>query len=245
VTKFVEVVTYRTIADKTIEMIKPNCFTLLLFFCSLTAWQVSSAATKYITDEFEVTMRSGTSTSNNIIRMLKSGQTVKILEQDLISQYSLVETEEGKTGYVLSRFLLEGSSARNQLEKLKVKDTEQIDQIIILKSELKDLKQALSNERTDNSQLQETLQISEDELDYVKEVTKNTRSILDDNNRLKSIEMILRTEKRQLSEENANLNDSTEIDWFVRGAAVSLIAFLLGIAITRISWKKKDSWGSY
>ena len=190
-------------------------------------------------------MRSGTSTSNNIIRMLKSGQTVKILEQDLISQYSLVETEEGKTGYVFSRFLLEGSSARNQLEKLKVKDTEQIDQIIILKSELKDLKQALSNERTDNSQLQETLQISEDELDYVKEVTKNTRSILDDNNRLKSIEMILRTEKRQLSEENANLNDSTEIDWFVRGAAVSLIAFLLGIAITRISWKKKDSWGSY
>ena len=226
-------------------MNKTNCFALLLFFCSFTAWQLSSAATKYITDEFEVTMRSGTSTSNNIIRMLKSGQTVKILEQDLISQYSLVETEEGKTGYVFSRFLLEGSSARNQLEKLKVKDTEQIDQIIILKSELKDLKQALSNERTDNSQLQETLQISEDELDYVKEVTKNTRSILDDNNRLKSIEMILRTEKRQLSEENANLNDSTEIDWFVRGAAVSLIAFLLGIAITRISWKKKDSWGSY
>jgi uncharacterized protein YgiM (DUF1202 family) len=47
-------------------------------------------------------MRSGTSTSNNIIIMLKSGQTVKILEQDLKSQYSLVETEEGKTGYVLN-----------------------------------------------------------------------------------------------------------------------------------------------
>jgi SH3 domain protein len=225
-------------------MTKTNCFALLLFFGSLTFWQVSSAATKYITDEFETTMRSGTSTSDNIIRILKSGQIVKILEQNLASQYSLVETEDGKKGYVLSRFLLEGSSARNQLEKLKAKDTKQKDLIVTLKSELKDLEQALSSERADNSQLKETLQISEDELDHVKEISKNTPSILDDNNRLKSIEQVLRTEKRQLSEENASLNDSTKIDWFVRGAAVSLIAFLLGIAITRVSWKKKDSWGA-
>ncbi len=230
--------------DKIKAMTKNTRFTLLLFLCSVTVWQVSSAATRYITDQFEVTMRSGTSTSNNIIRMLKSGQDVKILEVDLASKYSLVETEDGKTGYVLSRFLLEGSSARKQLEKLKVKDTKQKDQIATLRADLKDLEQALSSERTDNSDLKETLQTSEDELSYVKEVSDNTLSILDDNNRLKSIEEDLRTEKRQLSDENASLNDSTKIDWFVRGAAVSLIAFLLGIAITRVSWKKKDSWGS-
>jgi SH3 domain protein len=242
---FLEAVTYRSIMDKIIAMTKNTRFALLLFFCSLAVWQVSNATTKYITDEFEVTMRSGTSTSNNIIRMLKSGQNVKILEQDFASKYSLVETNDGKTGYVLSRFLLEGSSARNQLEKLKVKDTKQEDQIATLKARLEDLGQALSRERADNSQLKETLQISEDELGYVKEVSENTLSILDDNNQLKSIEQDLRTEKRQLSEENASLKDSTKVDWFVRGAAVSLIAFLLGIATTRISWKKKDSWGAY
>lgn len=242
---FVEAVPYRSIMDKIKAMTKNTSVTILLFLCSLTAWQVSSAATRYITDEFEVTMRSGTSTSNNIIRMLKSGQNVKVLEEDLASKYSLVETEDGKTGYVLSRFLLEGRSARKQLERLKVKDAKQNDRITTLKAELKDLEQALSTERTDNSQLKETLQISENELGHVKEVSENTLSILDDNNRLKSIEQDLRTEKRQLSEENASLKDSTKIDWFIRGAAVSLIAFLLGIAVTRVSWKKKDSWGSY
>lgn len=242
---FMEAVPYRSIMDKIKVMTKNTSFTLLIFLCSLTAWQVSSAATKYITDEFEVTMRSGTSTSNNIIRLLKSGQNVKILEEDLASKYSLVETEDGKTGYVLSRYLLEGTSARKRLEKLKVKDSKQKDRIEKLKTELKDLEQALNIEKSDNAQLKETLQISENELGHVKEVSENTLSILEDNNRLKAIEQDLRSEKRQLSEENASLKDSTKIDWFIRGAAVSLIAFLLGIAITRVSWKKKDSWGSY
>ena len=47
--------------------------------------------TGYITDEFEVTMRSGTSTSNSIVRMLRSGEAVTVLEEDSATQYSLVE----------------------------------------------------------------------------------------------------------------------------------------------------------
>jgi SH3 domain protein len=55
----------------------------------------------------------------------------------------------------------------------------------------------------------------------------------------------LREEKAQLTEINAELSDSTRLDWFVRGGAVSLIAFVVGILVTRIRWRKQDSWGSY
>ena len=55
----------------------------------------------------------------------------------------------------------------------------------------------------------------------------------------------LREEKAQLTEVNAELSDSTKLDWFIRGGAVSLIAFVIGILVTRIRWKKQDSWGSY
>jgi SH3 domain protein len=48
-----------------------------------------------------------------------------------------------------------------------------------------------------------------------------------------------------LTDENATLKDSTRMDWFIRGAAVSLVAFLIGILMTRIRWKKQESWGSY
>jgi len=51
----------------------------------------------------------------------------------------------------------------------------------------------------------------------------------------------LRQEKTELSDTNAELSDSTQIDWFVRGGAVSLIAFVIGLLVTRIRWRKKDS----
>ena len=227
------------------KMAKHATYPIFVLICSLTFVTSSFGVTKYVTDEFEVTMRSGTSTSNNIVRMLKSGQIVNILEDDLASKYSLVETESGKTGYVLSRYLLEGTSARNQLAKLKVKSGQQKENIDSLKSQLVELKLALDTESSDNELLKETLLTSENELSLVRDAAENTLSILDDNNRLQTIEQDLRQEKRRLSDENTQLKDSTKMDWFIRGAAVSLIAFILGIAITRIRWKKQDSWGSY
>lgn len=220
-------------------------YQILLLICTLTFCSAVTSANKYVTDEFEVTMRSGTSTSNNIIRLLKSGQIVKVLEEDLESNYSLVEIEGGKTGYVLSRYLLEGTSARSRLEKLTVKWNQQKEEISSLKTQLEDLKLALNTEKSNNQLLQETLLTTESELAEVTSAAENTLSILEDNSRLQTIEQELRQEKRQLSDENALLKDSTKMDWFVRGAAVSVFAFLLGIAITRIRWKKQDSWGSY
>jgi uncharacterized protein YgiM (DUF1202 family) len=76
---------------------------LLLLGAIMTSGNVLAATQKYITDEFEVTMRSGTSTANEILRMLKSGEAVTVLEEDLDSKYSLVEIEDGRKGYVRYR----------------------------------------------------------------------------------------------------------------------------------------------
>ncbi|MDH3537113.1 MAG: hypothetical protein OER87_15325, partial [Gammaproteobacteria bacterium] len=72
-----------------------------------------------------------------------------------------------------------------------------------------------------------------------------TLNILEQNKRLQTVVEQLREEKAQLTDANAELSDSTRLDWFVRGGAVSLIAFIVGIVVTRIRWRKQDSWGSY
>ena len=92
------------------------------------------AADKYVTDVFEVTMRTGTSTSNSIVLLLKSGDKVTVLEEDLASQYSLVETESGKKGYVLSRFLNELPSARQRLSETQQENQRQSESIITLRT---------------------------------------------------------------------------------------------------------------
>ena len=102
----------------------------------------------YIADQFEVTMRSGTSTANSIVNILKSGEAVNVLEVDLASQYSLVETEDGKKGYILSRFLDDIPSARERLEQLQIKSDQQNQTMSDLSSEIEQLKANIGSEKT-------------------------------------------------------------------------------------------------
>jgi len=232
-----------SIAFKVNELNKQAVLTALLTIC--IAGPVHGAETKYITDEFEITMRSGTSTANSIVRMLRSGEPVTVIEEDLASQYSLVETAGGKQGYVLSRFLMDIPAARQRLEQLEASYAQQQTRVAEQSSRITELNQALERENNDNQALKTTLRASEQELAQVREAAQDTLNILEQNKRLQTVVEQLREEKAQLTDANAELSDSTRLDWFVRGGAVSLIAFIVGIVVTRIRWRKQDSWGSY
>jgi SH3 domain protein len=223
-------------------MIRISLFLLLLF---VGTSQLHAAGVKYVTDIFEVTMRSGTTTSNIIVRLLRSGESVTVLEDDPVSQYSMVETDDGTQGYVLSRFLTDDPAARETLQDLRGKYENQQLQVDEQQTEINQLKQSLLQEQSDSETLKITLRASEQEFSEVRDAAQNTLNILEQNKRLQTVVDQLRKDKTVLSETNAELSDSTQIDWFVRGAAVSLFAFIIGILVTRIRWRKKDSWGSY
>ena len=190
-------------------------------------------------------MRSGTSTSNSIVRMLGSGEAVTVLEEDEVTQYTLVETIDGKQGYVLSRFLMDIPAAKQTLKEREQSYAQQQQRLQESTTEVAELKQLLDQEKSDNDNLKSTLQASEQELTQVRSAAEDTLNILEQNKQLQTVVDQLQREKALLNETNAELSDSTRLDWFVRGSAVSLIAFLIGIVVTRIRWKKKDSWGSY
>jgi SH3 domain protein len=223
--------------------------TVLLISSLLAAWPASRALAAdevmYVTDTFEVTMRSGTSTANSIIRMLKSGEAVTVVEQDLASQYSLVLSADGKQGYVLSRYLTAEPAAREQLAGMRQSLQERGERIAALQDEIAQLQQALEREQADNQTLGASLRTTEQQLAEVRDATRDSLEIIEQNKRLQNLLDDLSAEKAALSAANAELGDTTRQDWFMRGAAVSLIAFLIGILVTRIRWRKKDSWGSY
>jgi len=216
---------------------------VLVYLCASNP--LYAQGTEYITDVFEVTMRSGTSTSNSIVRMLGSGEAVTVLEEDLVSKYKLVETSDGKQGYVLSRFLMEKPAAKQTLQQLEVNFEQQRQRLQTQTTEVAELKQMLDQEKSDNDALQSTLQTTELELTQIRTAAQDTLNILEQNKQLQTVVKQLTQEKAQLDETNAELSDSSQLDWFVRGGVVSLIAFVIGIVVTRIRWKKQDSWGSY
>jgi SH3 domain protein len=218
---------------------------LLALIYVFAASTLHAEETRYITDEFEVTMRSGTSTSNSIVRMLRSGEAVTVLEDYDDTKYSLVETAAGRQGYVLTRFLMEIPAAKQTLAELRLSYAKQQAKLDEQAVEISELKKSLDQEKADNSALTSTLRASERELSEVRSAAQETLSILEQNKRLQTVVDQLRQEKTELSDTVAELTDSTRLDWFVKGGAVSLIAFVIGILVTRIRWKKQDSWGSY
>ena len=219
---------------------------ILLIYIGLSGFTgVVSAQTVYITDEFEITMRTGMSTDNNIVRMLSSGEAVQLIASDEETRYSLVETEGGQQGYVLSRFLDESPSARERLLTLETSyqslQTQSEDQ----RRTIDELTASLDQERADALALKEALTSSDNELESLKVTASSAIEIEQQNQQLLSDLETLQAQVQQLSKDNADLSDSTEIDWFVQGGGVSLFAFLIGILITRIRWRRSDSWGSF
>ena len=156
-----------------------------------------------------------------------------------------METSDGKQGYVLTRFLIDGPAARQVLGELRVEHEAQTKRLEEQSREINELQQSLQQAEADNEALKTALRSSEQELSKVRDAAQNTLNILEQNKNLETVVQQLREEKAVLSDTNAELSDSTQIDWFVRGAAVSLIAFVIGILVTRIRWRKQDSWGSY
>ena len=205
----------------------------------------AKAETQYITDVFEVTMRTGPSTSNGIVRLLKSGEPVNVIEYDDLTKYSLVETAENKQGYVLARYLVAQPSAKERLQNMTSEFDQQTTQLNQLSFEVDNLKSRLTQSESDNEALKQALLASENELSTIRDAAENTLNIVEQNRQLEAVVTELRRDKNKLTAENEVLSSSVEMEWFIRGAAVFLLAFLVGIAVTRIRWRKKESWGSY
>ena len=127
-----------------------NTIKLFIIAASLLMLSTGYAETRYVTDQFEVTLRSGTSTSNSILTMLKSGQALTVIEEDTDTKYTLVETENGKQGYVLSRFLDKEPSGRERFQRLMVTSEKQGATIAALNKELSTLRQ---NKKEDESRI--------------------------------------------------------------------------------------------
>ena len=217
--------------------------TLLSLISTVTS--IAYAETQYITDEFKVTLRSGTTTSNSIITMLKSGAPVQVIEHDKETKYTLIETSKGKKGYILTRFLDNQPSGRQLYSQLQKKSEQQKETIKSLKSKLNSLN--VTNNDIDKTleSVNELLTDTTNELSELKRTTKNTVAIIEKNKSQQSLIQQLEQEKETLLIENNGYKDSTAMDWFIRGSAVSLLAFFIGILVTRIRWKKQDSWNDF
>ncbi|MDF1527751.1 MAG: TIGR04211 family SH3 domain-containing protein [Sedimenticola sp.] len=218
---------------------------LLITLVLLTAVTNLQAETRFVTDQFKVTLRSGESSTHKITRMLPSGYELELLSTNSESGYSMVKTKDGTTGYILTRQLMPIPSARDRLVRAEAKLAELQEEPGRLSSKLSKLQdeyQALTNQ---HKKLQQENKKLDDELQAITRTAANAVRISNERNDLRKQVATLTREAEDLKQENRELSNDSNQRWFLIGGGVVVGGIILGLILPSLRLgKRKSSWGS-
>ncbi|HSG96920.1 MAG TPA: TIGR04211 family SH3 domain-containing protein [Woeseiaceae bacterium] len=220
----------------------------LNIFCGLVLLLCASPAlaqSAWVSDEFEITLRTGPSTSNNILLMVGSGTQLEVVERDAEAGYTLVRTAGGTEGWVLSRYLMSEPSAREQLETLTRQLTNANSQGSSLNSQLTAIRAEYDTANRRIRDLEREKAAVEEELAEIKRTAANVLSINEQNKSLMDELTAAQIRADTLEQENRALASQTTRYWFMAGALVLLFGILLGIWLPRIRWQRRSRYDRF
>jgi SH3 domain protein len=219
-------------------------FVALLVSALLFA-SAASADSAWVSDEFEITLRSGPSTSNAIELMLSSGTQLEVLERDSESGYSRVRTGGGTEGWVLTRYLMNEPAAREQLATLTSQLSSEASRGSSLNAQLGTIRTEYDNATRRIETLEREKSELEEELGEIKRTSANVLSINNQNKQLR--EQLAAEEIRvaTLEQENRELTSQTTRYWFMSGALVLVVGMVLGLWLPRIRWQRRSRYDRF
>lgn len=217
---------------------------LLLFTLFFLPW-ITCAETRYVDDQLYISLRQGKSSDNEIIKTIRTGTPLEVIEDG--TPYMKVRTEDGQEGYVLSRYIspaipkntvinrleTERDQLRNQLTGLRQRLDETTSQLEALRRQsaaglpaAEEQQQAALKKQYGEAQmaLQAVTSKYENLLAQSKGVVESTEKL----ERLNKANRKLNTEVQELRRENTALRRSKNIRWFLAGAAILLLGWILG-----------------
>jgi len=175
----------------------------------------------YVTGVTKITMRTGPGTSHKIVVMLTSGTKLEILEFN--DDWSMVRAADGKTGWVLSRFLTE------EVPKTLL--------VIQLKKENKRLVTALETAREKVGELEtRNDSLTGIEIKY-KQLQQASADYLKLDAEYKELLKTSESQKEEIQTLEQSLNDEEKL-WFLSGAGVFIVGLILGLSARK---KKRSS----
>jgi len=200
---------------------------LILLFCLPAV----ADETRYISDLMEITLRTGPGTGRKIIAMLPSNLRVEVLTSN--AEWTKVRTTEGKEGWVVSRFLtseLPKSIVLSRLQKKYQELSQNTDSLTKENTDLKTQNEELSNQLTEKTNAFEelnsayqTLKTESAEFLTVKSKYETTAARLAEQS----------TKAEKLEGELSKLEFHQNIRWFLSGAGVLLVGFVIGFSAKR------------
>jgi len=223
--------------------LKNKLWAISLLGLGVSPW--AAAESVWVSDQFEVMLRSGPSTSNAIERMLPSGTELDVIERDLDAGYARVRTAAGTEGWVLSRYLMNEPSAREQLAALTSRLTNANAQGSTLTAQLDAIKSQYDGATRQIASLERDKSRLENELAEIKRTAANVLSIDGQNKDLRERLNAAETTVGALEQQIRELTSQTTRYWFMTGALVLFVGMILGLWLPRIRWQRRSRYDRF
>lgn len=217
----------------------------IVAFAGLLLASTTHAEPAWVSDQFEIMLRSGPSTSNAIQMMLDSGTRLEVLERDAETGYARVTTQGGTEGWVLTRYLMNEASAREQLLALTSQLTSSKTRGTSLDSQLGAIKGEYDSANRQISTLEREKAAVEKELAEIRRTAANVLAISDQNKSLMDELAAAQIRADTLEQENRELTSQTTRYWFATGALVLVVGLVLGLWLPRINWRRRRRWDQF
>ncbi|MGI9291396.1 MAG: TIGR04211 family SH3 domain-containing protein [Gammaproteobacteria bacterium] len=214
-------------------------------FFQLISTPAVFAEDRWVTDEFEIMMRSGASNKQRIIKQLKSGTKLELLQANDESGFSEVRLPSGDQGWVLTRYLRTTPTAKKRLPDLEGRLENSASQNRELRKEIDELKNEKQELQAELADLQGSNRSLQERVERITRLSSGTIQVDEENQLLKQQLTDIQSTVSALEVDNSRLASRSDREWFLVGGGVLVLGLLLGLVLPRISWKKKDSWSDF
>jgi SH3 domain protein len=225
-------------------------FLLILFPFALMSGIVC-AETQYVSDQLVITMREGRGNEYKIIKMLKTGTPLEIIDEG--EKYLKVRTEDGSEGWVLKQYVTkdipkpeiiaglekEIDLLNTRIEQHKKDEKSLQDKLNATRSEhnnsIRNLQHTMSAVSANAEQTSKDLKEITQKYDALLKDSKDVVLLAQERDNIKASNRDLLSRTEQLQRENDELKRSQMIWWFAAGGGVFFVGWIVG----KISRQKK------
>lgn len=226
-------------------------FIILIIFTLFVSSLPATADTRYVSDELIITLRQGKSTQHKIIKTLKTGTPLEVLEEG--KTYLKVRTTDGTEGYVLRQYITTAPPKAQRIKELETLNSSLQKKISHLEDESSDIKNKFATGEDTHKQvlsalnakyeaaeqeLQQTVsreQVLTEKYNTLQAQSENVIEIAAERDQLQQQNNRLENDNSALLQRNKKLSNSRMIKWFLAGGGVFFFGWLIG----KISRKKR------
>ena len=218
-----------------------QAFCLTLFFTLCLPTNAQPETTVYVSDTtLEANLRSGTSQENRIIGMLRPG--TKLTLQGEEDGWAEVTLEDGRTGWILKRYLSERPPWRETAEQLEKENERLRAQLNKVRTEHQEIMQESAEvERQLNSQ-QAKFQSVQREYEDLKKSSTNYLNLKMAYENLQNEARQSKAKLDELEKAYGKLRTSRAIRWFLSGAGVLMLGWIVGSSMARMRRRRSSDY---